>query len=33
MCDGSVRFVTQSSSITIWREVSTSKGGETITVF
>jgi hypothetical protein len=27
MCDGSVRFVTQNSSITIWREVSTSKGG------
>ncbi len=33
MCDGSVRFIQQNLSINTWRAISTSKGGETLTVF
>jgi len=32
MCDGSVRFVPNTVDINIWRAISTSQGGETVSL-
>ncbi len=32
MCDGSVRFVSESIDVDVWRAIGTSRGGETLTI-